>query len=57
MSHTQPHPGDKAAAFKGLILGVIALLAILYTVVYFTNKKFEGHETAPATSTSTTPSH
>jgi hypothetical protein len=57
MSHTQPHPGDKAAAFKGLIIGVIALMAILYTVVHFTNKKFEGHATAPASSTSPAPSH
>jgi hypothetical protein len=57
MSHTQPHPGDKGAAFKGLIIGVISLMAILYTVVYFTNKKFEGHEAAPAPATGTTPAH
>lgn len=56
MSNTQPHPGDKGAAFTGLIVGAIAVMAILYGVVQWTNSRFEGHgaptpagATAPAT--------
>lgn len=47
MSNTQPHPGDMRAAFTGLILGCIALAIILYSVVRWTDARFEGHE-APA---------
>jgi hypothetical protein len=36
------------AAFTGLVAGVIALLAVVITIVMLTNKKFEGHEGAPA---------
>ena len=34
---------DIGAAFAGLIGGMIFLGAILYGVVLWTNKKFEGH--------------
>lgn len=34
---------DLPAAFTGLIGGAILLGAILYGVVLWTNKKFEGH--------------
>ena len=41
-------PGaDKAPAFAGLIIGGIALFAIMWGVVALTNAQFEGHG-APA---------
>jgi glucose uptake protein GlcU len=36
------------AAFTGLIGGVIALLLVVTGIVMLTNKKYEGHEAAPA---------
>jgi hypothetical protein len=57
MSSTQPKPGDMKAAFTGLVVGAVAVLAILYGVVQWTNSRFEGHApagaTAPATTTTT----
>jgi hypothetical protein len=49
-AHGQAHDpkGDARAAFTGLILGMIALLAICYAIVQLTNRKFEGHAAAPA---------
>ena len=38
-----PQPQDKAAGFTGLIVGAIALAAILYGMVQFTNSQFAGH--------------
>ena len=46
--HAHDPKGDARAAFMGLILGMIALLAIVYTIVQLTNRKFEGHAAAPA---------
>lgn len=49
MSHDHAqhdHKADAKAAFTGLIVGAIALLAIMYTIVQLTNKKFEGHSAA-----------
>ncbi len=42
---------DTAAAYKGLIVAVIALAVIVLTIVNLTNKKFEAHETPAAEST------
>ena len=43
------HKGDARAAFTGLIVGAIVLLALLYTIVMLTNRKFAGHAAeAPA---------
>jgi hypothetical protein len=42
------HKGDAKAAFTGLIVGAIALLALCYTIVVLTNKKFDSHAAAPA---------
>ena len=39
---------DTAAAFKGLIIGLIALAAIVLATVKLTNDKFDAHESAPA---------
>lgn len=35
---------DTAAAFKGLVIGLVAIAIVVLSLVYFTNKKFEGHE-------------
>jgi hypothetical protein len=47
---TAPLTGrDTAAAFRGLIIGLVALGVIVLTIVNLTNRKFEGHESpAPA---------
>jgi hypothetical protein len=39
-----PEPGDKSAAFTGLILGAIALFVLVFAIVRFTNAKYAGHE-------------
>jgi hypothetical protein len=39
---------DTAAAFKGLIIGLIALAAIVLATVKLTNDKFDAHEATPA---------
>lgn len=41
------HKADARAAFMGLIFGAITLLALVYTIVLLTARKFEGHA-APA---------
>ena len=41
------HGSDMGAAYMGLIVGTIALLAVVITIVMLTNRKFEGHEGAP----------
>ena len=42
--HDLHTPGaDKMPAFAGLVVGGIALFAIMWGVVHLTNQKFEGH--------------
>jgi hypothetical protein len=41
-----PHPGDKSAAFTGLILGAIAIFVICFATVRLTNAKYAGHSAA-----------
>ena len=56
MAHDHAHHDHKAdarAAFTGLIGGAIALLAMVVTIVHFTNKKFAAHEAAPTHEQST----
>jgi hypothetical protein len=48
------HKGDAKAAFTGLIVGAITLLAMVVIIVTLTNKKFEGHSAAPAATTPAT---
>lgn len=38
-----PQPGDKAAAFKGLIITSVLLFALAYSIVLLTNRKFASH--------------
>ena len=47
------YPEDKPAAFTGLIAGALLVLAMVLTIIHFTNVKFAGHEGAapPAEST------
>ena len=45
------HASDRGAAFTGLIVCAVALLAMVLTIVHFTNVKFAGH--APAAEAST----
>ena len=51
MSHSS-HSSDRAAAFRGLILGAIAIAAIVVTIVKLTNAKYAAE--APAKTGSTT---
>jgi hypothetical protein len=37
-----PQPGDKSAAFSGLILGAIALFVLMFGIVRVTNAKYAG---------------
>jgi hypothetical protein len=39
-----PQPGDKSAAFTGLILGAIAIFVIVFSIVRLTNARYSGHE-------------
>ena len=48
---------DARAAFMGLIFGAIALLAIVYTIVQLTNRKFEGHSSAATPPAAGAPAH
>lgn len=40
------HASDRSAAYTGLIFGVVALAIILYSIVFLTNKHYEGKEGA-----------
>ena len=50
MSH-QTHESDRAAAYRGLILGAIAIAALIVTIVKLTNAKYAAE--APAKTSST----
>ncbi len=45
MSATTHHPEDRKAAFTGLIVGVVALVAICFAIVKLTDMKFATHQT------------
>lgn len=44
MSTATHHPEDRRAAFTGLIVGAIALIVIVFTIVKLTNASFASHE-------------
>lgn len=41
---------DTGAAFKGLIIGLVSLAIIVLVIVNLTNRKFDAHEAAAASS-------
>jgi hypothetical protein len=47
----QAHESDRAAAYRGLILGAIAIGIIVYSIVLLTNKHLEGEEGAKPAAT------
>ena len=52
-SHAHPHTShgsDMGAAFAGLVIGAIALLLILGTIVKLTNRHYESEKPAGAES-------
>ncbi len=52
MTANTPMSGrDTAAAFKGLLIGFVAIAVIVLAIVYLTNKKFESHEPTTAAAT------
>jgi hypothetical protein len=40
------HPEDRRAAFSGLIIGAVALLLIVTTIVHFTNQHLAAEKPA-----------
>jgi hypothetical protein len=43
--HGHHHESDKKAAYTGLIVGLIALLIMVTTIVKLTNAKYASHKT------------
>jgi cell division protein FtsN len=52
MSH-QTHESDRSAAYRGLILGAIAIAVLIVSIVKMTNAKYAAE--APAKTSSTAP--
>jgi hypothetical protein len=52
MSQHQTHESDRAAAYRGLILGALIIGILLVTIVRLTNAHYAGAEGAKAASTS-----
>ena len=50
-----PQPGDKSAAFTGLILGAITIFVIVFAIVRMTNAKYAGHGEGGETPAATSP--
>jgi hypothetical protein len=42
---------DTKAAYKGLVIGFVAVALIVVTIVTLTNRKFASHEATPAATT------
>jgi hypothetical protein len=53
MSGHEQHGSDKGAAFTGLIVGALAIGAILYGVTMWTNAQFAKHGEEKKTGTAT----
>jgi len=43
------YKADARAAILGFVLGALALLGMVYTIVHFTNAKYANHSEAAAT--------
>jgi hypothetical protein len=48
---TTYHPEDRRAAFTGLIIGVVALIVLVVSIVKVTNARFASHEKPAADAT------
>ena len=55
--NTMPKPGDKKAAFVGLVAGAIVIMATCYALVLWTNSLFEGHGTQGGATPAATQGH
>jgi len=44
MSTATHHPEDRRAAYTGLIIGAVALIVIVVSIVAVTNARFASHE-------------
>jgi hypothetical protein len=53
MSGHQPHESDRAAAYRGLILGAIVLGVLLFTIVRLTNAHYASEGPKKAASAGT----
>jgi hypothetical protein len=53
MSQHQTHGSDRAAAYRGLILGAVAIGVLLFTIVKLTHAHYAGAEGAKTGSAST----
>ena len=42
----QQHASDRSAAYTGLIFGAIAVGILIYSIVFLTNRRYEGKEGA-----------
>ena len=42
--HGHDHGSDKGAAFMGLVIGAIAIFAILFTITKLTNSHYAGEK-------------
>jgi hypothetical protein len=49
------HPSDRAAAFRGLVIGAIAIAALVVTIVKLTNAKYAAETPAKTGATATAP--
>jgi cell division protein FtsN len=47
----QSHESDRAAAYRGLILGAIAIAVLIVTIVKLTNAKYASESPAKTSST------
>ena len=52
-----PRPGDMSAAFTGLLVAAVFLLAAMTAIVHLTNQKFAGHAEARSAPASTAQPH
>ena len=54
MSHHAHHHSDKGAAYTGLVVSIVGILAVVVAIVMWTNSKFEGHAKGGAAAAQTT---
>ncbi len=54
MTSQTPMTGrDTAAAFRGLIVGALAIATVVLSLVAYTNNKFANHEAEPSSAEAT----